>query len=70
MMMNAMTNQHPTDDDVRKAAEELVARYGIEIAIEDAKRRAIAFAKEGRWRENATALRMLTKVEQLGRDAR
>jgi len=68
--MNNMTTQYPTDDALRRAAEELIARYGVEVAIEDAKRRADTFAQEGRWPEHATAMRMQTMVEQLGRDAR
>ncbi|WP_148207386.1 hypothetical protein [Paramagnetospirillum magneticum] len=65
-----MTTQSPTDEDVRRAAEELIARYGFQVALEDAKRRADVFAQDGRWPDHSTAMRILTVVEQLAGDAR
>lgn len=62
--MNSMTNPHPTDAEIRKAAEEVLVRYG-RSAIEAAARRADVLASEARWPEHATALRVLTLVEQM-----
>jgi hypothetical protein len=67
--MNSMTTQHPTDAEIRQAAEELVTRHG-RGAIAVAARRADALASEARWPEHATALRVLTLVEQLMGNAR
>ncbi len=69
-MMNRMTTQHPTDDAIHRAADELVARYGFQIAIEQAMHRADAFAQAGRWPEHAMAMRVLTVVEQIGGETR
>ena len=70
LVMNSMTTQYPIDDAIHRAATELVARYGIQIAIEQATHRADAFANAGRWPEHATAMRVLTMVEQIGGETR
>lgn len=68
-LMNALITMHPTNDDIRQAAESLVSRYG-RGAKDEAVRRADVLAREGRWPEHALALRVLTVVEQLTGDAR
>jgi len=65
--MNSMTTLPPTDDEIRQAAEALVARYG-RSAVEVVTHRAESFCGEGRWPEHSTALRMLTVVESLLRE--
>ncbi|WP_173982863.1 hypothetical protein [Magnetospirillum sp. SS-4] len=70
LVMNTSTTQHPTDDDVHRAAEELIGRYGLQVAIEDASRRAEAFAPDGRWPEHTAAMRVLTAVERLAECAK
>lgn len=67
--MNSMTSPHPTDAEIRQAAEEVLARYG-RSAIEAATRRAEMLANEARWPEHATALRVLTLVEQMSEGVR
>lgn len=66
LVMNAMTTiPHPDDARVWQAAEQMVARYGPVLAIEEARGRADALARDERWPEHSTALRVLTVVEQL-----
>ncbi|CUW37162.1 conserved protein of unknown function [Magnetospirillum sp. XM-1] len=69
LLMNISTTQRPTDDDVHRAAKELIVRYGIQVAIEDATLRADALARDGRWPEHSAAMRVLTAVERLAEDA-
>jgi hypothetical protein len=71
LVMNAMTTiPHPDDVSVRQAAEQMVARYGPALAVEEARGRADALARDGRWPEHSTALRVLTVVEQLAGSSR
>lgn len=64
--MNAMTSiPHPDDISVRQAAEQMISRYGNQLAVEEARNRADLLARENRWPEHALAMRVLTMVEQL-----
>jgi len=65
-VMNAMTTtSHPDDASVRQAAAQMVARYGGQLAVEEARNRADSLAREGRWPDHAVAMRVLTVVERL-----
>lgn len=71
LVMNAMTTiQHPDDASVRQVAEQMVARYGSQLAVKQARSRADALARDRRWPEHSTALRVRTVVEQLAGSSR
>ncbi|MBY0431488.1 MAG: hypothetical protein K2Q10_09845 [Rhodospirillales bacterium] len=54
------------DDEIEKAAQELVGRYGAN-AVEVASERAARFERQGNWLEQSLALRLLTAVERMTR---
>lgn len=51
------------DEAVARAAEELIAMYGLR-AREAAEQRAAELDRQGRWPEHALALRVLNAVEE------